>query len=340
MDFKFSKDSGNSQQEEVSGEKKNQRALLVLLLILVGGFAYIYFFTGLIKPLDTQKTTEAPVTAPVAVKIPLPTRESDPAKPEVKPAKNAEAPKAATPPATPTATVKPAPAPAPTAAAAAKPADIKPQTTPVKKPENQVTDKAEVKKPAAETKKTAGADRKSEPVKDSVKKPVTAAQTKPEPGAKNKITGTGPWTIVVGHFVLEEALSGDMVKVRKAGFEPVVNPSGRKRTTMNRLFVSDFDDRATAQSTLEKLKRHTSDAFILEQGGKFSVFAGSYLQRESARTEKERLKAAGFSLAIKPSAIEIPAQTLSVGPFSSKKSADAALGKLKSAGVKATLSQK
>lgn len=330
MDFKFSKDSGNSQQEGVPGEQKNQRALLVLLLILVGGFTYIYFFTGLIKPLDTQKTAEAPVAAPAAVKIPLPPRESDPAKPEAKPAKQAEAPKAATPPVAPTTPAKPAPA--------AKPADKKPQPTPVKKAETPVAVKAEVKKPAAETKKSTVADKKSGPVKDSVKKPVTAVQTKPEPGAKNKTTG--PWTIVVGHFVLEEALSADMGKIRKAGFEPVVKSSGKKKATMNRLFVSDFDDRATAQSTLEKLKRHTSDAFILEQGGKFSVFAGSYLQSESARTEKERLKAAGYSLSIKHSAIEIPAQTLSVGPFSNKKSADAALGKLKSAGVKATLSHK
>jgi cell division protein FtsN len=108
---------------------------------------------------------------------------------------------------------------------------------------------------------------------------------------------------------------------------------------MNRLLVSEFSDRASAQSALEKLKRHTSDAFIIEQGGKFAVYAGSYLQSESARSEKERLNSAGFSVTVKHTDIAIPTQSLSVGPFKSKKGADAALAKLKSAGIQAKLLQ-
>ena len=84
MDFKFSKDSGDSQQQGAPGEKKNQGSLLVLLLILVGGFSYLYFFTDLIKPQEGQKTAEAPAPAPPVAKMPLPPREGDPAKPEIK----------------------------------------------------------------------------------------------------------------------------------------------------------------------------------------------------------------------------------------------------------------
>lgn len=335
MDFKFSNDSDNSQQEEAPGEQKKQRALLVLLLILVGGFTYIYFFTGLIKSQDAQKTAEAPVTAPQSVKIPLPARENEPAKPDAKTPKKVEAPKAPTPTVIPTAAAtKSAPA------ASAKPADKKPQSTPDKKPDNSAGIKAETKKPAAEPKKSAVTDKKSVPVKPSVKKEATVVQTKPAAVVKSKKAGAESWSIVVGNYVLEEALSSDMGKVRKAGFEPIVKPSIRKRTKMNRLFASEFNDRAAAQSTLENLKRHTSDAFILDQGGKYAVYAGSYLQSESARSEKERLKAAGVTVTIKLSDIEIPSQSLSIGPFSSKKAADAAIGKIKSAGLKATISQK
>lgn len=335
MDFKSSNDSGNSQQEEAPGEQKKQRALLVLLLILVGGFTYIYFFTGLIKSQDAQKPAEAPVTASQSVKIPLPARENEPSKPDAIIPKKVEAPKAPTPPAIPTAAAtKPAPA------ASAKPAVKKPQTTLDKKPDNTDVVKAEIKKPAAVPKKSAVEDKKSVPVKPSVKKEAAGVQTKQAAVVKSKKTGAESWSIVVGNYVLEEALSSDMGKVRKAGFEPIVKPSIRKRTKMNRLFASEFNDKAAAQSTLENLKRHTSDAFILDHGGKYAVYAGSYLQSESARSEKERLKAAGVTVTIKLSDIEIPSQSLSVGPYSSKKAADAAISKIKSAGLKATLSQK
>jgi cell division septation protein DedD len=359
MDFKFSKDSSDSQPEEAPGEKKKQSALLVLLLILVGGFSYLYFFTALIKPQEAQKTAEAPAPAPQVVKIPLPAREGEPAKPDSKAPEKAEAPKAAaTTPVTtaapaakpaaapaepaPAPAAKPAPAPAkpkedPKKAEAARPADKKPQSGPVT---DRKGDKAEAKKPAAETKKPAVADKKSVSAKVGVKKPVSDGQAKPKPVVKARKSAPDSWSLTVGNYVLEEALSADMGRVRKAGFEPIIKPSARKKTAMNRLFVSEFNGRANAQSTLEKLKRHTSDAFIIEEGGRFAVYAGSYLQSESASSEKVRLKAAGFPVTVKHSDISIPTQSLSVGPFNSKKAADSALGRLKSTGIKATFSQK
>jgi cell division septation protein DedD len=359
MDFKFSKDSSDSQPEEASGEKKKQSTLLVLLLILVGGFTYLYFFTGLIKPREAQKTAEVPAPAPQIVKMPLPAREGEPAKPDGKAPEKAEAPKAAatTPVTTAAPAAKPAVAPAkPAPASAAKPAPApnpsKPKEEPKKaeaaKPVDKIqlpvsaADKKGVKAAAikADAKKPAVADKKSVSAKDGLKKPVSVGQAKPKPVVKAKKAAPGSWSLVVGNYVLEEALSADMGRVRKAGFEPIIKPAARKKTTMNRLFVSEFNDRAAAQPTLEKLKRHTSDAFVIDQGGSFAVYAGSYLQSESARSEKERLKAAGFPVTVKRSDILIPSQSLSVGPFNSKKAADAALGKLKSTGIKATHSQK
>lgn len=356
MDFKFSKDSGNSQQDEANGEKKNQSALLVLLLILVGGFAYLYFFTALIKPQEAEKAAIAPAAAPQAVKMPLPARDGEPAAHDGKTPEKAEASKAAAAPVTAAApaaksaaapakpvsalTAKPAPVPAkpqeePKKVESAKPADKKPQPS-------QVAEKSGVKVAATrpEAKKPAVADKKSDQAKDGAKKAPSVGHTKPAPAAKAKITVSDTWSLVVGNYVLEEALSADMGRVRKAGFEPIVRPSVRKKMTMSRLFVSEFNDRTSAQSTLEKLKRHTSDAFVMEQGGRFAVYAGSYLQGEAASSEKERLKEAGFTAVVKRADIAIPSQSLSVGPFKGKKAADSALGKLKSAGIKAALSQK
>lgn len=368
MDFKFSKDSGDSQQQEAPGEKKKQSTLIVLLLILVGGFTYIYFFTDLIKPQEAQKPAEAPASAPQVAKTPLPPREGEAAKPGGNapvitdtPKEAATAPVATSPPAAKpvAAAAKPASAPAPEPAAktatapskpkeepkraeAAKAADKKTLPAPVadKKVEKAAVAKAEVKKPAAAAKKSGVADKKSALAKDGVKKTGSGAQAKQEAVAKAKSAAPGAWSILVGNYVNEEALSAGMGRVRKAGLEPTVKQSGRKKSAMNRLFVSEFNDRAAAQSNLENLKRHTSDAFVIEQGGKFVLYAGSYLQSEAARTEKERLKGAGFTATIKHADIAIPSRSLSVGPFNSKKAADSALLKLKRAGIKASLWQK
>jgi cell division septation protein DedD len=359
MDFKFSKDSGDSQQES-PGEKKKQSTLLVLLLILVGGFTYLYFFTGLIKPLETQKAAEAP--AQQVEKMPLPSREDEPAKPAGTVPEKAEAPKttatapvtAAAPVAKPTAApvkqtpeavakAAPAPAPAkpkeePKKVEAAKTADKIAQPVPLtdKKGDKTAVSKSDEKKPSAAAKKPAAADKKSAAAKNNGKNPVAGAQS----AVKAKNSAKDSSMLLIGNYVLEEALSADMGRVRKAGFKPIVKPSAHKKKSMNRLYVSDFNDRTSARSTLEKLKRYTSDAFIIEQGGRFSVYAGSYLQSESANAEKERLKAAGFLTTVKHTSIAIPSQSLSVGPFNSKKDADAALGRLKSAGIKATFVQK
>lgn len=353
MDFKFSKESGDSQHQEAPGDKKKQSALLVLLLILVGGFTYIYFFTGLIKSQEAHKPVEVPAAAPQIVKIPLPPRDGDSAKSEVDKAPDkagnlkatVTVPVTAAKPAAlpvkpaPVTATKPAPAPVKPKeelkkAEAIKPADKKPLpvSVPDKMAVKTVTAKSEEKKHSA--------DKKSPPAKDSKRKPVSDDQAKAETVIKAKRISAGSWSVVAGNYVLEEALSADMGRVRKAGFEPIIKPSIRKKTAMNRLLVSEFNNRAAAQSTMEKLKHHTSDAFIIEQGGKFALYAGSYLQSDAANAEKERLKAAGISATLKHADIAIPSQSLSVGPFKSKQAAEVALDKLKSAGIKAALSQK
>ncbi len=365
MDFKFDKDSGEDMQQNPSGEKKKQSALLVLLLILIGGFTYVYFFTGLIKPQESKKAAEAPATAEQTVKMPIPSREGEVVKPATTAPEKEEKTKAATPPPATVAAVpaaKPAPAqakPATAPAAAVKsapPVQAKPKEEP-KKPEipktaekksapTAVADKkdmkpqatkVEEKKNVADAKKVnvAEADKKTAATKDTAKKTGAEVQT-----VQNTPAKPASWTLFVGNYVLEEALSADMGRVRKAGLQPVIKASTRKKTSMNRLFVSEFNDRVAAQSAMDKLKRQTSDAFVMEQDGKFALYAGSYMQSESANAEKERLKAAGVSVTIKHSEIAIPSQILSVGPFKTKKEADSSLVKLKSEGLKATLAQK
>ena len=357
MDFKFSKDTGGSPKQAAGGEKGRQNILLVVLLVLVGGFAYLYFFTGLIRPQEEQKPVVAP--PPQVVKKPLPSREGEEAvkavtgvAPGAKSEAPAPAPAMPVPPkvsqavpVSPSAREAAKPKEEAGKPAPAKPAEKKaPPAPPEKTPQKQVVAKAGEKKPAqAEKKQPAVAQKKAVSAAPAEKKEV--ATKKPAAKAVKKAVSVpreasgGRWRVVVGNYLLEDAMAADMVRVRKAGLEAAVQPGAKRKAPMNRLLLGEYDDRVVARAELDKLKRYTSDAFIIEHNGKFAVYAGSYLLDARAMSEKERLAAAGFTLALKRTEVAIPSKLLTAGTFSDKKTAEAALKKLKAAGLKASLSR-
>jgi hypothetical protein len=368
MDFKKNAGSDGDSKQGAAGEKGKQNGLLVLLLILVAGLGYVYFFTDLIKPGQEQKVAEMPA-APQVVKKPLPSPDGKPAKADpvdgegaakkdVPPAKPEPAKVAAAPVAAPVAPAKPAEqAPAkpkepekkadalqpavkkPLPVAGSKPADVKKATADKKQPEAverkaalpKETDKksaGDVKKPAE---KSAVAAAKP---KADIKKPA-----KSEPAVAGDVTAKGGYTVLVGNYVLEETMATDLARVRNAGLEVFIVPGTPKKTHMNRLLLAEFTDRASAQAELDKLKRHTSDAFILDSAGMHVVYAGSYLLDARATSEKERLASAGFGLTLKRADVSIPSKNLTAGTFTDKNVADSTIKKLRAAGIKATLTR-
>lgn len=360
----------NANKDATEGKGK-QNGLLVLLLILVAGFGYVYFFTDLIKPSQEQKTAEAP-PAPQVVKKPLPSPDGKPAKvaaadedgdvkkTAAQPAKPEPAKVAAAPAQTPAPVAAPKPAAKPVEKEAAKPKEpAKKDETPqpsVKKPLPGAAAKPADAKAVPADKKQPAADKKAAPAKEGEKKtadakkgtektaPATAKQDSPKPAKKEPAVAgeglaTNRWTVVVGNYVLEEALATDLARVRKAGFEAYVVPAGPKKTHMIRLLLAEFTDRASAQAELDKLKRHTSDAFIIDSAGMHMVYAGSYMLDSRANFEKDRLTAAGFGLTLKKADVSIPSKNLTAGSYAEKSAAEDVLKKLRAAGVKAALTR-
>jgi len=194
-------------------------------------------------------------------------------------------------------------------------------------------------------------EKKAADVKKPVEKKVAAVtavakvrkeQQKPvknEASAAAGLAGSGPWTVLVGNYVLEEAMATDLARVRKAGLEAYVVPGAQKKAHMNRLQLAEFTDHDSAQAELTRLKRQTSDAFMIDNAGMHAVFAGSYLLDTRAASEKERLAAAGFKLTVKRVDVSIPTKSLTAGSFAEKSAAEGVLKKLRAAGVKATLSR-
>jgi cell division protein FtsN len=349
MDIKFSKDTGDSPKQAAGGDKGRQNVLLIVLLILVGGFGYVYFFTGMIKPQEEQKPVEAP--APQVVKKALPPREGTPSPAAAPGAKQAPA-SAAKP--EPAKAAQAVPAPAPVATVVPKPKEEPKKPEPAKPVVKQAAVEKPAQKPVAakvvekqqaqpEKKQPAVAQKKAASAVPAEKNTVAAKKPSAKPekkgaGESGEAMG-GRWTVVVGNYLLEDALAADLVRVRKAGFDAAVQQGGRRKSPMNRLLLAEYNDRTTARAELDKLKRYTSDAFIIEQGGKYAVYAGSYLLDARAKSEKERLVAVGFTLSLKRVEVAIPSKLLTAGTFNDKKSADGVVKKLKEAGLKVSLSR-
>ncbi len=354
MDIKFEKQGseGGVTATDKPQEKGRQTALLVLLLVLIGGFGYIYFFTGMIRP---QTAPPPPPAPPQMVKQLLPARDAAPqaagsnvpppavagqkaatpvAKepqkaPEIKPAMPVVKPSVSQ-------TVPPKAAALPehkksvaatTTPAQKKPAQKKPE--PVKQASVLPAKKAELAKPAvavtkSDDKKVASAAQQA-PVKKTA-----APRTK-----KLSVKTTGPWTVVAGLYLVEETLAADMSKIRKAGLTPVITSGTKQHVTMYRLFMSEYADRPAADQAVEKLRNSAGGGFVIQRGSTFDVYAGSYAVMSGAQSEQKRLLARGINVSIRKAQVMLSSRKLTAGVFTDLKDAEEALKKLKAAGISA-----
>lgn len=313
MDFKFGKEPAHDELPPQSSDKGRQTGLLILLLVLVGGFGYLYFFTGMIRP---QEPPQPPQPPPQVVKQPLPSRDAVPAAQPTPPSSASPAPPVTPgkqqPPATVgTAIVPVAPSQTPKPAAA-KPADaVKPAAQLVKKeqPKEQpqpAVAKVEVKPVAVQ----------SAPVE---KKPVTKT--------------TGPWTVVVDYYVVEEALAADMTRVKKTGLTPVMTSGPKRPATMHRLYVGECGSRAEGQLMLGKIQQIGGSGFLVQRGDAYELFAGSYAMQRGAEVEQQRLAAAGIKATIRKVQVPLASRKLTAGTFTDRKTAESAVKKLKDAAI-------
>ena len=328
MDFKFDKGPAADAAAQEGQGKGRQTALLAVLLVLLGGFAYLYFFTGIIRP---QVQSAPPVQpAPQVVKQPLPARENTlpPAGTEV-PAAAPTVPSGVAP------AVPSAAAPAVTPPAAVKPAPVAAAAPKVKTPDA----------PAVKPQPVAPVPKAVQPAKEQKVQPAAAVKVTPPAAGKNVVSAKpvakqavlsvkrgGPWTLVVGSYVLEEQLAADIARVKATGLTPVMTSGQRRMTTMHRLKYGQYADSETAQQAVELLKKQAGGGFSLHKAGIHEVFAGSFAQLGSAQVEQQRLAAAGVKVTIQKSQVAVASRKLTAGTFTDRAAAEAALRKLRQAG--------
>ncbi len=359
----------------VAGSKgSSQRLLLLVLLLLVVVFGYLYYFTGIIRPRGEATPPPEAQTAKIKQPLPPRpdqggTTAVTPAQPEEKPRPQAktEQPPLAQPQVKPTpeATAKPTAPPVakPAAQPVAKPvpavnakteseAKAKPASAPVAKPKAVSPQAAPVKVAKAEApavKKDQGltrpvsaqqgkTPRKSE-AKPAAKTAATVKKTaepaNAESHAVKPAAEKGAYTLLIGEFSADKAVQSNKSKLKKLGVSEVHGKKAARPMTMHRLFLAEFDSHYAADQELQKLAKATGSAFILQEKGKFAVYAGSYLRQKGAAAEQKRLAGKGFKLGMKTAKVMMPSTRLTAGSFASSTEAEKEASRLKDHGISA-----
>jgi hypothetical protein len=336
-------------------KKSSQQLLLLLLLLLVVLFAYLYFFTGLIKHREDQPKPQPVPEALVKKHLPPRTGQkgAEPAMPGPGPrpaARTGEhgvaAPVPLAQPAKPAATAK--------EGAAEKPAASAPRTKPAQpaaplrqpmpgKPAAPVPQAkgAQLAGGAVKEAKSAPADEKKPLPKRSAKakeareeaageKTAAAPEKKPKALAK---PAAPAYTLEITSDLLESEMGPVMAKLKHAGITHVVKTKAHKGEPMHRLFLADFASRDEALEEFERLKPVAPNAFLLKENGRYAVYAGSYLREGKAASEQDRLLGKGVQLLLKCVTAPVAVLQVSAGIFADQAGADKAARSLKRAGL-------
>jgi len=345
--FKKKSSDFDEQGSQDSGKSKGS---LVVLLVLLGGLAYLYFFTSLIVPHEVP-TAKAP-------DLPVEVKQSMPPKPGTLPAAPATAdankPVEATPTASPLPvaakpTVPPAPAPVganPTTPVAPAPAAAKKVTPPAPAPGTaKPATPAVVAKagPAEKPVKIVPATVAPGSVKKEAPKPVPAVQKKagvksvkaPAPVAEKTVAvnKSAVYTLLAGEFSAGSEATAVEAKLDKLGIKPIIRSEIKKNTTMNRLFYGAYTDYDVYLEALDKLRKSAKGAFGIEKDGKYSLYAGSFSAKDRVEKEKKALAAKGVTLQIQQTVLSLTTVKLTAGRFATKKEADKAAATVKSKGL-------
>ncbi|TWJ17062.1 SPOR domain-containing protein [Geobacter argillaceus] len=353
---------------------RNQKPLLLVLLVLVAVFAYLYFFTGLIKPRQEEQpapppvaevkkplpprpdgergqpakiAVKAPEAAPKAVPAEQKTKAGEPAAARVKPqpvqtpAQAANAPEKAAPAKAVAQLAKETAKPAPAGNEATKPAPAAVGSGKAKAPQQQASgekvpkaDRGAVKPAPATADKTA----KKDAVAAVAKKDVAGKKAGKEPVKKAAgAVKTATVTLLVGEFVPDRDFLALQTRLKNMGLSPLHKTELKKAKPMNRLYVGEYPDYDAGAAELERIKKLSADAFFIETGGTYRVYAGSYYGRRLAEQVRTGLAGKGVATTLQKADVPVTVVRLTAGRFADKAAAAGTIKKLKAAGLAPTV---
>lgn len=147
----------------------------------------------------------------------------------------------------------------------------------------------------------------------------------------------GGFTLHVGEYAGMAALAQAREKIRSAGLSPQVTEGPKRVEPMIRLYSGEFPDPASARRELDRLRRAGADGFILDGGGRYVVYAGSYRKQAGAVREQKRLAARGIEVSLKKADVPMPTFLLTADSFPTREEAARGALKLEQQGLKAVV---
>lgn len=118
------------------------------------------------------------------------------------------------------------------------------------------------------------------------------------------------FSVSVGPFISDDEVTQAVSQLQELGFQPE-KTQGRGMVMMIRLLEGTYSP-AVARRHLQKLKNNVKSAFLLPQGNKLSVFAGSFHQEKRAAKLRDELAAKNIDVTLVDGHVEMSGTKLVV----------------------------
>jgi cell division septation protein DedD len=139
------------------------------------------------------------------------------------------------------------------------------------------------------------------------------------------------FALTAGSYLYKSNVNRVNRQVEKLGYKTTTSQSFESHE-MTRLLVGRYP-KSLAKKRLAKIQKFSDGAFIVAEGGKYVVYAGSFLSLDKARRLADLLYQQGVKTEERQAMVDLPRTTLRFGGFATRAEARKVVQKLEKLGV-------
>ncbi len=159
-----------------------------------------------------------------------------------------------------------------------------------------------------------------EAVPAGAEKAVTTSNVVPVLTGKPAASKT--YTLIIGEFSSKAMMADAISKIKSVGLIPQIKDGPQKTEQVVRLYQGKYRNNSSAQKFLKMLQLNKANGFIhMDENKRYVVYAGSFIDQNSAIKEQERLARVGIKVRPEKSSVSIATFLLSTGNFLEREAA-------------------